>query len=90
MKSHRFSTTERSSGRRRLPVLALLAALGLGAIGCNMAPKYTRPELPAQPLPGYKENQPGSALAQGNGWKQLAETRAPRDHASPVLRRRVR
>jgi len=49
-----------------------LTLLGLGALGCNQAPKYTRPTLPAPAPAGYKENQPGSDLAQAHGWKQAA------------------
>lgn len=38
--------------------------------GCHIAPKYVRPDLPTAPPVEYKENQPGSELAQANGWKQ--------------------
>ncbi|MDR3415152.1 MAG: efflux transporter outer membrane subunit [Nevskia sp.] len=60
--------------RSRVPRSALpwaaVAALGLGLLGCNPAPKYTVPTLPGKPPVAYKENQSGSAQAQANGWKQ--------------------
>jgi NodT family efflux transporter outer membrane factor (OMF) lipoprotein len=57
--------------RSRFPLLwVAAAALVLGLPGCNPAPKYTVPALPAKPPVAYKENQVGSPQAQGNGWKQ--------------------
>jgi NodT family efflux transporter outer membrane factor (OMF) lipoprotein len=44
--------------------------IALAASGCNLAPKYSRPNLPTAPPTTYKENQPGSPQAQAGGWKQ--------------------
>ena len=50
---------------RMLPLC--LAALAL-VTGCQVGPKYVRPSAPVPPA--YKENQPGTNLAQAEGWKQ--------------------
>ena len=50
---------------RRLLLLSIAAA---ALSGCQVGPKYVRPSASAPPA--YKENQPGSDLAQAEGWKQ--------------------
>jgi NodT family efflux transporter outer membrane factor (OMF) lipoprotein len=50
---------------RRLLLLSITAA---ALSGCQVGPKYVRPSASAPPA--YKENQPGSDLAQAEGWKQ--------------------
>ncbi|MGD0231199.1 MAG: hypothetical protein ABSC19_12715 [Syntrophorhabdales bacterium] len=54
-------------------VSAVICFLALFFSGCTVGPKYVRPPVPVSPW--YKENQPGSALAQAGGWKQAS----PRD-----------
>jgi NodT family efflux transporter outer membrane factor (OMF) lipoprotein len=51
----------------RIPAVFVFALL---TSGCHIAPKYVRPDMPTAPPAEYKENQPGSALAQTKGWKQ--------------------
>ena len=73
MTSLPYTPARPASRRSRSPwPWITLTLLGLGALGCNQAPKYTRPTLPAPAPAGYKENQPGSDLAQAHGWKQAA------------------
>jgi len=55
----------RSSCCRRLLLLSIAAA---ALSGCQVGPKYVRPSATAPAA--YKENQPGSELAQAEGWKQ--------------------
>jgi NodT family efflux transporter outer membrane factor (OMF) lipoprotein len=49
-----------------------LLLFALAGTGCHIAPKYVQPSLPTAPPTAYKENQPGSALAQAGGWKQAS------------------
>lgn len=57
---------------RSLQYGALLAAMVSALLICGCAPKYIRPSMPA-PLPeAYKESDPGTELAQANGWKQAS------------------
>ncbi len=59
------STVRGSACCRRLLLLSIAAA---ALSGCQVGPKYVRPSASAPPA--YKENQPGSDLAQAEGWKQ--------------------
>lgn len=61
--SGRFSSTH------FLSPLAL-AAVCLISSGCTVGPRYARPAMPTAPPAAYKENQPGSADSQAQGWKQ--------------------
>ncbi len=67
------------------PLVSLLAALALGAAGCNLAPNYSRPavETPLQfrenapggdrPGAGWGAAQPNDAAARGRWWEIYAD-----------------
>lgn len=58
-----------AASRRRTARLFPLALAALALVtGCQVGPQYLRPSVPLPPA--YKENQPGTSLAQAEGWKQ--------------------
>jgi len=66
-----FFFARQSSSVPSLARAAQMLSLSLAALalaGCQVGPKYLRPSAPL--APAYKENQPGSELAQAEGWKQ--------------------
>ena len=65
-RSSALSSPVASPARAARVLLPALAALALS--GCQFGPKYQRPSVPLPPA--YKENQPGSDMAQSQGWKQ--------------------
>lgn len=55
---------------KRCLLLFAVGAIAFACVGCRVGPKYARANMPAPPPVAYKENQPGTAEAQANGWRR--------------------